>query len=877
VHKVSKNFKIDAGKLFAFSLILVALTTAFSCSSPLIAKSQNAKADFTLNFLISDTAKDAVSKSLTENVVNTSGNEEISASRLLLNTAKTLVVSLKPLDSSLTNISPQRVALSSEPLTPVSFKDISYGSYTVLAEALGADGVTVLFTQTSTLVVKASNMNLSLNLVPANPLAIPVLTDQSINDTIILSDAASTWLIPKDSALLHEPMLLFTVKHENLNIYIQSKDGTLLAQASNTKFIATNIIPPNTDIYLTLYNTYGENIKLNFCASPILVPVPEGTFQRDGTVGNTSYVSAFSIGKYEVTRSQFSAIMGEDPVTSNSSGQNDPVQNVNYYQAMAFCNKLSIAEGLVPVYKVSLLTYFVDFLNLAFSDIPTSSLHPEYDYWNAVSIDFLANGYRLPTEMEWMWASMGAPVDGQNGGTNTTAYDKAFSGSTGTNAIGDYAWYNDNSGLNGTSGTPQTTHPVGTKAPNELGLYDMSGNVMEWTSDWNDTYPIGILRNYTGPILGTNRQPRGGSYISNSTNTKVDARTYINAPETSSSNCGFRVVRGISSDKVFAYVSNGSTNSISVYKFNQFTGAISDELSGSYSPATTSRMVIEPNKNFLFAATGANNTIVSLKIDKSSGLLTYADSEAAGTNPSDIVIDESGKFVYVLNSLSANISAYSFSAVDGSLTLIGTFPTALGGSPLSFAIKGSYLYCVTYFPGPDPNASALQSFLINASTGALESSQNARYQVSKTQNGIVIFGNYLYIGEGNSAGATSVLFNPLNGEITIYINSTPYIGWPIPDTVCMDPLGQYFFLPIGTNTLWIVPFTKETGDLGSSTNTGVSANYVSFDPTGKYLLAVDYTSLSSYVLDRSTGALSSTGFNTTTNPGSSSIVCVVLP
>lgn len=137
----------------------------------------------------------------------------------------------------------------------------------------------------------------------------------------------------------------------------------------------------------------------------------------------------------------------------------------------------------MPAYAVS----GVDFATLTYADIPTASSAT----WDAASVDSSANGYRLPTGMEWMWAAMGAPSDGQNGGTNTTGYSKAFAGSTGSNVRGDYAWTDENSN--------STTHPVGSKLPNELGLYDMSGNASEWCWD---------------SVSTDRRQWRGGSFIS---------------------------------------------------------------------------------------------------------------------------------------------------------------------------------------------------------------------------------------------------------------------------------------------------------------------------------------------------------------------------
>jgi len=121
----------------------------------------------------------------------------------------------------------------------------------------------------------------------------------------------------------------------------------------------------------------------------------------------------------EITREQFEAIMGTDPTDiTHSSGITDPVQKPRWYQAIAFCNKLSIAEGLTPVYEVGV----VDFNHLIYGDIPIGS----DSAWNAVTATLTNNGYRLPTEMEWMWAAMGATSDRSNGytgtGINTTDY-----------------------------------------------------------------------------------------------------------------------------------------------------------------------------------------------------------------------------------------------------------------------------------------------------------------------------------------------------------------------------------------------------------------------------------------------------------------------
>ena len=281
-----------------------------------------------------------------------------------------------------------------------------------------------------------------------------------------------------------------------------------------------------TNAALALFAKWGA--YYNSVNIGTLIYVPKGSFQRDSISTNISVITTpYRMSEHEITRDQFSVIMGADPSDGTySSGTGDPVQMVNWYHAISFCNKLSIAEGLTQVYSVT----GVNFSSLAFDSIPTDSS----DTWNAATANWSANGYRLPTEMEWMWAAMGAIDD----------YTKLFAGSNGSNAIGDYSvfgYYGSETG--GT--TTGRSNPVGSKFPNELGFYDMSGNVLEWNWDWYASYPAGTIYSNTsegrGAASGARHVGRGGGWSGFASDCTVACRCRYD-PDDRGGNIGFRVV-----------------------------------------------------------------------------------------------------------------------------------------------------------------------------------------------------------------------------------------------------------------------------------------------------------------------------------------------
>jgi len=212
-------------------------------------------------------------------------------------------------------------------------------------------------------------------------------------------------------------------------------------------------------------------------------------------------LNSFYMSKYEVTFEQYDIFCnktGRSKPDDEGWGRGSrPVIYVSWYDAVEYCNWLSEEEGLTPCYSGS---------------------------GETISCDINANGYRLPTEAEWEFAA--------RGGNNSRGYK--YSGSDNPDDVG---WYDDNSGYK--------THPVGQKNPNELGLYDMSGNVWEWCWDWYDRgyYSSSSSSNPQGPSSGSNRVRRGGSWYNSADNLRSACRIYF-PPVNPFYVIGFRPVRG---------------------------------------------------------------------------------------------------------------------------------------------------------------------------------------------------------------------------------------------------------------------------------------------------------------------------------------------
>ncbi len=424
-----------------------------------------------------------------------------------------MTIELVPDTTTITN---QNVTVSVNPVTSATVKTIKYDSGERAVSYFTSSGTeitsekafTVTENGTFTVFVQDSDGRREVNTITINN--IDKTPPAAVTDLVSVCKAVTnkitvSWSSPADDDFSY--VLLSYTKGGNAVV----TDEKLTANS----YTVSEVVPDGEEYVFTVkaYDAAGNvsNGKTTSVKSGIdnldgeiesvyfhkMIPVmsESKTITGSGTEGafiggRTVTLSPYEMAKYQVTQKLFTEIMGTNPSEFSSdpaAGETQnlrPVETVNWYMAIAFCNKLTLALGGTTedlVYSVEGIT---DWSSLNWSAIPTDS----NSTWDNAAIDLTKTGYRLPTEAEWEFAARG-------GDTTKEDWNYTYSGS---NTLDEVAWMSDSG-----------THQVGLKKSNRLGIYDMTGNVWEWCSDWWGNRDKVSVTDPAGPVTGKIHVSRG--------------------------------------------------------------------------------------------------------------------------------------------------------------------------------------------------------------------------------------------------------------------------------------------------------------------------------------------------------------------------------
>lgn len=291
--------------------------------------------------------------------------------------------------------------------------------------------------------------------------------------------------------------------------------GSYTVRPSKAGFL---FVPAERTITVTNADVTGVTFQMTRALEIAMIAVDPGTFTMGGIGGffgggslakpqhQVTLTRGMWVGTYEVTQAEYEAVMGANPSTFKNPTH--PVTDIDSYQMMEFCNRLSAMHGYDKVYVI----------------------HPGSNETRSVEWNWDANGYRLPVEAEWEYFA--------RAGTTENSYAGNFQLSN-ENDLDAYAWWRTYAPEQGGS---STTRPVGLKPANPWGLHDILGNVSEACFDSKRIYDANPVADPVGMPVGRDNVRRGGSYLGDSDNSNCTSRVVIPYPAVFAS-VGFRVVR----------------------------------------------------------------------------------------------------------------------------------------------------------------------------------------------------------------------------------------------------------------------------------------------------------------------------------------------
>ncbi len=393
--------------------------------------------------------------------------------------------------------------------------------------------------------------------------------------------------------------------------------------------------------------------------------------------------------------------------------------------------------------------------------------------------------------------------------------------------------------------------------------------------DFNiNSHPSSMNINSNGPFTYPITQPDGTAYTiyyANLSNNQACTFFPGTTGTISGSNVNNITIRFNSQLNRFAYTANAGSNTISIcsappgYGPVQQVGTVA---TGNY-PVS---VAVDPSNRFVYAANEHDPSISAYSIDQASGLLTAVPGspfavESSAVSPYCVTIDPFSRFVYVVNTTSNNISAFTINSSTGALTLVPGGPFATGGNPNSIIVdpRGKFVYTANNADSGATGGNTISAFLINQSTGALTPVSGGPYAAVGPQSvAIDPLGKFLYIANQNNNTIGAYSIDPATGALT----GVPGQGFPSgekPISVAVHPTANFVYAANfgegAGNKYYIYAYSYSSSGVltqisGSPIVTGTRPFSIAIDPTGSMLhVSCQQGGVYTYFIDEATGAL----------------------